>query len=355
MKGVFNSNKQKARRRRAGIGFKFRNKHIIYIAASLMFAFNLLAIKILSQISSRREFESGTSAEKIIPGLKAEKGWRKQTCALLFFGLPKFFRRKALPSIRSNIIKHNPNCDIYLHTYNIDVLPRNERNYEPRAKMNVREVFDLTPNVILDSEENFEHSRNLTYYRQFFPYAKKSWVYPQSLDNMVKQWHSIDGVWKLMDNSQKSRYDRVGLFRSDLIYDNPINILQEGDAVSPNFGLVNNTRELNDRFFFGTYEHAKKWADRFSPVPAYMESSVGKEFGLHSETYLYYVMRDVSITSAPFCARRVRVTGRAEHDCWCDEKSRPKVCSWWLDYLKKHHIKFPNNWEFGDNVNGNIS
>ena len=92
-------------------------------------------------------------------------------CALLFFGVPKLFKEKAYPSIKKHIIDINP-CDIFVHTYNITKLDKNERNKEPTSKINVNDIYEMTKNVIMDTDEDFLKARNLTFYRQYFPYSK---------------------------------------------------------------------------------------------------------------------------------------------------------------------------------------
>ena len=52
-----------------------------------------------------------------------------QRCALLFFGLAKKFQEIVLPTISSSILKHNPECDVYVHTYNVTSVS-NPRNNE---------------------------------------------------------------------------------------------------------------------------------------------------------------------------------------------------------------------------------
>ena len=50
-------------------------------------------------------------------------------------------------------------------------------------------------------------------------------------------------------------YERVAVFRSDVLYVVPIDIAK-GDAVIPAFGKM-----TNDRMFYGLYEHAYVWAN----------------------------------------------------------------------------------------------
>lgn len=38
------------------------------------------------------------------------------SCALLFFGLPRLFRKIVLPSLRTFVFPYHKHCDIYIHT-----------------------------------------------------------------------------------------------------------------------------------------------------------------------------------------------------------------------------------------------
>eukprot|EP00593_Proboscia_inermis_P005841 CAMPEP_0171300502 /NCGR_PEP_ID=MMETSP0816-20121228/9312_1 /TAXON_ID=420281 /ORGANISM="Proboscia inermis, Strain CCAP1064/1" /LENGTH=198 /DNA_ID=CAMNT_0011777029 /DNA_START=182 /DNA_END=775 /DNA_ORIENTATION=+ len=102
---------------------------------------------------------------------------------------------------------------------------------------------------------------------------------------MIKQWNSIKGVWDLMrqnevrllmeqrlnipagendnnDYSQRHYYDQVGLFRSDVFYTKHIDIF-DANAALPNF---HHFTGYNDRLFYGKYDYAKLWANRFDFV-----------------------------------------------------------------------------------------
>ena len=112
------------------------------------------------------------------------------SCALLFFGLPRCFR-KARRSIQKYILNANPTCHIYLHTYNLTILPGNPRgNIPPSSEVDINDVYKLTNNVAITNMNDFYKSRNVSYYRQYFPEGL-GWNYPVSMDNMIKQWHSI--------------------------------------------------------------------------------------------------------------------------------------------------------------------
>jgi hypothetical protein len=105
----------------------------------------------------------------------------------------------------------------------------------------------------MDTESSFEKARDLNYFRKFFP-KNMGWVYPTSMDNMIKQWHSIDRVWNAMAASGIT-YGRVGLFRLDVLYLAPMSVGPEvGAAVIPAWGSWGG---LNDRMFIGDYQYAE--------------------------------------------------------------------------------------------------
>ena len=63
------------------------------------------------------------------------------------------------------------------------------------------------------------------------------------------------------------RYERVGLFRSDVLYVNDIDIM-DGDATTTLFN--SQPRYMSDRLFYGIRKHSKRWAcGRFEQVEEY--------------------------------------------------------------------------------------
>lgn len=156
---------------------------------------------------------------------------------------------------------------------------------------------------------------HVNYFRKFAP---PHWgFYPVSMDNMIKQWHSIERVWGLMmaaEAARKRKYRRVALFRSDVVYASDI-FIHDGDAVVPNFGHYGfgGRRGLNDRMFYGLRHYAELWATgRFSHVAEHV--SVFEV--LHSETFMFDFMQGVPYELKPICFYRVRATRRVERgDC----------------------------------------
>ncbi|KAL3903796.1 MAG: hypothetical protein SGARI_005223 [Bacillariaceae sp.] len=181
---------------------------------------------------------------------------------------------------------------------------------------------------------------NLTY----FPYTEPTYVYPDTIDNIVKQWHSIDAVWRLMEEHVKSespvsshpqnkrKYERVAMMRSDVIYITPIDMfasptkdsepLSSGSAggvqsiattqhssppvIIPDFGKW----PINDRLIMVWATQRFRRIDDFAKVAA-------PGTAMHSETFLNAsiltsIEQDLhlSILQDPWlCFLRVRADG----------------------------------------------
>lgn len=203
-----------------------------------------------------------------------------------------------LPSIRKHILHINPGCHIFLHTYNVSTVT-NPRNQEREAPLDPNEVFLFkeATRIFVENVDDFHRQQNLTKFRQYFP-NRKGWVYPTSLDNMIKQWHSICQAWKIMvvheelsrsnNTVGEFRYERVGLFRSDVLYVNDIDIM-DGDATTTLFN--NQPRYMSDRLFYGIRNHSKRWAcGRFEHVEEYLKTKFGQVNRLHSESFLFHLL-----------------------------------------------------------------
>ena len=250
------------------------------------------------------------------------------TCALLFFGLPKCFAHKVLPSVRRHILGPNPGCDVYAHTFRVDAV-ENPRNGEKAAPLKWDEIFQLVPDAATDAPEAFEASMNLTYWRQFYPHSVGgAWTYPLTIDNMYKQWLSIQRAWTAMARGEAQRgapYGRVGLFRSDVLYKTDVDV-QRGDAVVPGFGWFpgNNRAGMSDRMFYGLRRHAETWASRrLQHVADYLARRPSLRGEIHSESLSLDRMRHAPVTpDRDLCFLRVRATCWVEEDD-CDQMPAP--------------------------------
>lgn len=219
------------------------------------------------------------------------------------------------------------NCDIYVHYF--------ERHEEAAGRMNrggtidPREIYLLlnatrtvqrlygplpearthrntTVAFQHDNEEQFWKKQRKQINRfhnttdsedgkpKYFPYRAFTY-HKSSLDNIVRQWHSIEKVFQLMEASGKQmgvQYTRIGMFRSDVMYLTPIDIamLDKGvydttnqHVVVPGFAQM----PVNDRMIYGHYQGVRIWAtQRFRLIEHRAKTRQDPGFTMHSERFL---------------------------------------------------------------------
>lgn len=274
-------------------------------------------------------------------------------CALLFFGLPRSFETIVLPSVIKNVLIPNSKygCDVYAHS----IMRLQEEagrsgtggTIDPHAldklKPVVEQVAELASNytkirriphvaITTDTEQDFWRIHNATIQKfhttkasdgklLYSPWKKTSYQFPKTMDNIVRQWHSLQSVWKLMeDESQRLgiSYNRVAMLRSDVLYVTSIDIYRINDtfvdtenthAVIPGFAMY----PVNDRLIYGPYSAVKIWAtQRFSRIDSHVRK-VQRGFGMHSEQFLHDAILPVIeengtkvMTNNDICFFRVR-------------------------------------------------
>jgi len=281
--------------------------------------------------AKRNDSNNTKPAEHKNETLPESQDSKKKPCALLFFGLVKDFKDLALPAIHRNIIDPNPSCDVFLHTYDIDKVPENKRNKEVSgARIYPSDAYLLTPNVIIESTKSFDQKRG-DFLNQTRKYHHGVWgKCCLSHDNMIKQWHSIDAVWKKMRQHEEKLlhqtysntheallahkgdnhyYQQIGLFRSDVYHVNKIDIFNSNATIA-NFGHYNG---YNDRLFYGSYDNAAIWANRFGFSSIFEEKYIksrkkGQRGSYHSETFVKQLMthHNISIDMQDICVWRIR-------------------------------------------------
>jgi hypothetical protein len=264
---------------------------------------------------------------------KVEQVVGAPTCALVFFGVPRSFNSTVFPSIQEYILQVNPTCDVFVYSYNVSVVVGSRMGEQSSGALNIdeldvfRQYFTNKPTshyeLYLDTEDDFQRRRNVSYFRQFFP-RPSFWEFPASMDNMIRQWHSIEGGWNLLQEYERkimNRYSRVGFFRLDVRYTHPIAINNEEAAVIPAMMYAQQIpRGVNDRMFYGFREAAMLWAsDRFNTVEEYLEWQRHEDNadkvhskGLHSEEFLRYLLIEkwsIDLTIRNICFHRVRTSG----------------------------------------------
>ncbi|KAG7343269.1 hypothetical protein IV203_021214 [Nitzschia inconspicua] len=253
-------------------------------------------------------------------------------CAVLFFGLPRSFKRYVLPSIIRNVLVPNLqyNCDYYIHYNQIDREESSRSGYAGKLNADdvlllefaVRQLYNesnlnstignpLTlPHVSFVSDTNatfWEAKGNLVEkYRTakrnngkflYFPSEEPNYVYPTTMDNIVKQWHSIETVWNEMERSAKmlnKTYSRVAMLRSDVIFIDPIDIYliqnKKKDILNQHITIPDWAGwPVNDRMVYGPYNAVKVWAtERFERLDNYVRTDVISRagYGMHPEKFL---------------------------------------------------------------------
>jgi len=260
------------------------------------------------------------------------------TCALLFFGIPRSFSNMVFPSIQQYLLDENPDCDVYVHSFDVSEEVGNRISEESGdievmeldAFKNYFENRSPSYHSILETDEAFQKVRNLEQFRRMFP-RPSTWDYPISMDNMIRQWHSIEKAWSLMniyEQQKKRKYDRVGFFRLDAKYTHPIRITTSETAVIPAmmYESSNKVSGINDSMFYGDRDVANIWAtERFESVREYLswqkkKGNIGKVHseGLHPEEFLRYLLVEkwsIDITLRNICFKRVRTSGKVLRDC----------------------------------------
>ncbi len=276
-----------------------------------------------SQLDKSHEFEQFQSWTTY------EGNPNQDRCALCFFGLPRAFQSMVLPSITQNLLIPNArhNCDVYVHFFNrmeegtgrknrggkldpqqIYLLEKAVRDVQTQhgPPQDARTHRETTVAFSHDFEEDFWRKRgdivakfqNTTKPEDgkpmYFPYHEQSYL-KSSVDNIVRQWHSIENVFKLMENSATRKgvqYSRVAMLRSDVMYLTPIDIalldqgipdIHNNHMVTAGFALF----PVNDRMIYGNYRGVKIWAtQRFELVEQRALARNEPGFVLHSERFL---------------------------------------------------------------------
>jgi len=213
----------------------------------------------------------------------------EERCALCFFGLPRSYQSLVLPGIINNVFTPNADnkCDVFVHYYHQDEEAAGRKN--KGGKMNASEIFlvenaarsilgsNTTVIIVNDTDASFREGRKYQIERYqnalgkdgfpaYFPY--KSVFKPESLVNMLKQWHSIATVFSIMDDHMTKNninYTRVAMLRNDVMFITPFNITMvdntEKTPDSKHFVLPGFANfPVTDRMIYGHYGAVKIWS-----------------------------------------------------------------------------------------------
>lgn len=243
---------------------------------------------------------------------------QRQRCAINFFGLPRAFENIVLPSLIKNVIIPNAkhNCDYFVHYYQLDheVGGRSGLGgaiHPEKVRLLEREVLKYHPNnlprpiikFIVGQEEDFwnEYQPLLDKIHStkdekgnplYFPFKAQTYK-KQTVDNLIKMWHSVQQVWYAMEEYAKQegfQYTQVAMLRSDVLYMTPIPLYEyPHQVVVPGFGRY----PVSDRIVYGPADAVKVWATgRFERVEEHVQFMKKKKYGwgLHSERFMHFAI-----------------------------------------------------------------
>jgi hypothetical protein len=176
-------------------------------------------------------------------------------CAINLFGLPRAFQSLVLPSLIQNFIRPNAahNCDYFVHYFNLTQEAAGKSG--KGGHLNTSEILLLEEHVqreappgqrrphvafLVEQEEDFwktyEALINKTHVTRddkgrylYYPWkAGQTYIYPATVDNIIKMWHSIQSSWLLMERhatGHNVQYNRVAMLRADVMYSFSLPIL----------------------------------------------------------------------------------------------------------------------------------
>ena len=236
----------------------------------------------------------------------------KQKICICFYGLTRSLNF-TINSIQENIlkvlIKNNYYFDIYLHTYNLDII-NNKRSNEHNIKLVPDEYKLLNSDYIkINNQDEFDKTINInSYLIKGDPWPENPKI---SLMNLLRQLNSLNQVNSL-SNSKNINYNYYLYLRPDLKYLNKFdcNIIKnykKNEFYTPIWGTFGG---LNDRMGFGTKEVMDKFAKRIHYSKTY--ANINK---LHSEQFLKYIMKEYIIKDIKLKANRIRANGNESKDC----------------------------------------
>ena len=272
---------------------------------------------------------------------------QKKKCALLFFGLiQNGFQEFILPSIERNILSVNPDCDVFLHTYNITSVPKNVASRETReSTIHAEDAYLLTDkdHIKMETVEDFWAVREEVVNETKEHHCQHWGECCTSHINMIKQWHSINSVWDLMVEHEESKgeevdennyyYEQIGLFRSDVYYITPVSIYEHQAGV-PDFAHYGG---INDRLFYGKREYASLWAHRFDFIEDFDRLYLEKKTCYHAESFVNGILETNEVPvekNENICIWRVRSGSRVSlKDCQFREPDQEMTSVSTIEYL----------------------
>lgn len=239
-------------------------------------------------------------------------------CALLLYGLPKYFQGVSYPSIVDRIVRHvRVPVDIFVHTYDVRTTT-NPRNGEAQCPLYPEEALTCTPVAWrLEASQDRVDADLDPLFHALCAYGDAWSNGFVSLRNALRQYHSINGAYALMAahvHSTGRPYAMVIASRMDMLYldDLAVEVLQRGepganDIYLPDFHEFGG---VNDRFAAGGPEAMRVYCQaRLDWTVAFCAD---RARAMHSESFLAWRLAAapaVRVHKMRFRLRRIRANG----------------------------------------------
>jgi len=146
---------------------------------------------------------------------------QERRCALLLYGLPKFFKDRCFPTLEARILSRLPfPVDVFVHTYDLHETT-NVRNNEAACRLFPEEVEVAHPVRVEMQDQGVVDKVHLAQFNELKRYGDAWFNHYVSLKNVLRQYNSLHRAYKLMELEQEEKgiqYTILCASRMDVLY-----------------------------------------------------------------------------------------------------------------------------------------
>jgi len=252
-------------------------------------------------------------------------------CALVLYGLPKFFAARSFPTLQACVISRLPfPVDVFVHTYDLRETT-NSRNGEVACPLDPSEIQVAKPKRFEITSQDAVDREFQSHFNELKRYGDAWFNHFVSLRNVLRQYNSLQQAYALMEAEQRhsgQAYTVVCCSRMDVLYLDllpdavvrSVEAMPPGSIYVPSFhewelradNLIYPTGGMNDRFAIGCRHAMGVYANRIPHAVQYCQT-VRRMF--HTETFLkWHLTRGkVDVHKMKFRFQRIRANGEV-HD-----------------------------------------
>lgn len=115
-------------------------------------------------------------------------------CALVLYGLPKFFAARSFPSLQARVISRLPMpVDVFVHTYDLHETT-NSRNGEVACPLDPSEVMVAKPKRVETTSQDIADKEFQPHFSELKRYGDAWFNHFVSLRNVLRQYNSLQQV-----------------------------------------------------------------------------------------------------------------------------------------------------------------